>query len=61
MNIDEARLQSRVAESLQRTYESLASIDEIFERLQPYVMAFYRKWDEESGELLPPNYQVNTR
>ncbi|MBI2087784.1 MAG: amidohydrolase family protein [Deltaproteobacteria bacterium] len=61
VGIDEARLQSRVAESLQLTYESLASMDGFSERLEPHIMDFYRKWDAESGGMLPPNYQVNTR
>lgn len=61
VGIDEAALQDRVAKSLERTYESLVSIDEFSDRLEPHISAFYRKWDEESGDLLPLNYQVNTR
>jgi len=61
VGIDEPALQERVAKSLQQTYESLAQIDEFARRLEPFISNFYRTWDAESSELLPSNYQVNTR
>jgi 5-methylthioadenosine/S-adenosylhomocysteine deaminase len=61
VGIDEAALQRRVAQSLEHTYGLLAATDRFFERLDPYVAAFYRRWETESGDLLPPNYVINTR
>lgn len=61
VGIDEAALERRVAQSLEQTYEALASIDAFSRRLEPYVIDFYRAWDRESSGELPLNYQVNTR
>lgn len=61
VGIDEAALERRVARSLERTYAQLATMDAFFERLEPHIAAFYRRWEAEADELLPPNYRVNTR
>ncbi len=61
VGIDEAALARRVARSLERSYELLASVDDFFRRLEPHVDAFYRRWEAESADLLPPNYLFNTR
>jgi hypothetical protein len=47
--------------SLERTYELLESADTLFAQLEPYISAFYRAWETESSNLLPANYEVNTR
>jgi cytosine/adenosine deaminase-related metal-dependent hydrolase len=61
VGIDEVALERRVARSLERTYELLESADTLFAQLEPYISAFYRAWETESSNLLPANYEVNTR
>jgi 5-methylthioadenosine/S-adenosylhomocysteine deaminase len=61
VGIDETALRQRIAESLERTYQALSSADSLFDQLEPHIVAFYKRWDQESAHLLPPHYQFNTR
>jgi guanine deaminase len=61
VGIDEAALERRVAASLEGVYEQLDSADAAFAQLEPHIASFYRAWEAESFDLLPPNYQYNTR
>jgi len=48
VGIDEAALERRLTASLERTYAQLASIDGLFEQLEPYVSDFYAEWGSQS-------------
>jgi cytosine/adenosine deaminase-related metal-dependent hydrolase len=60
VGIDEEALQRRVTASVEPLYELLGSPDTLFEQLEPHVAAFYRAWEAESFDLLPPNYRYNS-
>jgi 5-methylthioadenosine/S-adenosylhomocysteine deaminase len=58
---EENAIGQRVAESLARYLPMLDEADSLFNRLRPAVIDFYRLWDGEAGDALPPRHQYDVR